>query len=86
MKVKSLKFLPVLAFLVAIGAAFVTQGAERPVANILKKYVNGSWQVIPDGENHICRDATTNCTAEFTPQGAMVQGTLELGRYEVQQP
>jgi|GEM_PF-3443195 hypothetical protein len=87
MKNVSLKFLPLLAFLTAIGAAFASQPAERS-AGILKgkRLSDNQWVVIQPGQEYTCESSSRECTAEFTPQGAMIPETLVHGTYTPQNP
>jgi hypothetical protein len=83
MKRIALKFLPMLAFLLAVGAAFATQASENAVAGILKgkRVSDDQWVVIPANQQYSCQSSSRDCTAEFTPQGAMIPGTLTAGTF-----
>jgi len=88
MKNLSLKFLPLLGFLLAIGAAFAAQPTERGSAGILKgkRVSDDQWVVIQPDQQYICELSSRECTAEFTPEGVMIPETLVHGTYTPQNP
>ena len=68
MKKITLKFLPMLAFLLAVGAAFATQASEKAFSGILKgkRVSDNQWVVIPSTQSYSCQSSSRDCTAEFT--------------------
>lgn len=77
------KFLPVMAFLFAIGAAFVAQAFNPPPEGTLKAKIDGTWQPISETQSYICVSSAEECVARFDQQNQMIPDTLVPGTYEV---
>jgi|JI10StandDraft_1071094.scaffolds.fasta_scaffold133843_3 hypothetical protein len=76
------KFLPAMAFLFAIGAAFVTQAFDAPPVGTLKAKINGAWQPISETQSYTCVSSSDECVARFNQQNQMIPGTLVPGTYD----
>lgn len=76
------QFLPVMAFLFAIGAAFVAQAFDAPPVGTLKAKIDGTWQPISETQSYICVSSANECVARFNQQNQMIPGTLVLGTYD----
>lgn len=78
------KFLPVMAFLFAIGAAFASQ-PEKVALGTLKANIAGTWTPISEQQRYTCAtNPTVDCTARFDAQNQMISGTLVKGVYTPQ--
>jgi hypothetical protein len=76
------KSLPTMAFLFAIGAAFVTHAFSAPPVGTLKAKIDGAWQPISETQSYICVSSANECVARFNQQNQMIPETLVLGTYE----
>lgn len=76
------KFLPVMAFLFAIGAAFVSHAFNAPPVGTLKANISGTWTVISETQRYSCQtNPNLDCVARFDANNQMIPGTLIKGNY-----
>ena len=81
---KLFAFLPVLALVLGIGAAFASHQPASAFANTKKAFINNQWVDITGKEidvHYVCDESLENCTAEFNTQGQMIPNTLVRGDY-----
>lgn len=75
------KFLPVVALLLAVGAAFATHSSVAAVGT-LKANVSGVWTAIPETQRYSCQtNPNQDCVARFDASNQMIPGTLIKGNY-----
>jgi hypothetical protein len=78
------KFLPVIAFVFAIGAAFASQ-PDKVLVGTLKANVSGTWTTISEQQRYSCAsNPNIDCVARFDAQNQMIPGTLVKGVYTPQ--
>ncbi len=78
------KFLPAMAFLFSIGAAFVTHAFSAPPVGTLKAKIDGNWTPINESQSYTCLSGSDECVARFNQQNEMIPGTLVAGTYVAQ--